>query len=202
MSDEFTGDKSFIVTDESQVEELSVVHGFRLVKGEDGEEDSIDIQVVYDGEHVTFRDADGELSTVGTLCYLDYVVSVCIKEYLNDGENMELQSEADVGHILAHMIQYLHSQMHMIHMQRHLQEMREQGGVGSLLAALAGGGATPVGAFVLGPNGLQEVDLSEALGQGEAVAGAEMDDSVEVQEQDDEPDEEIIIGEIPRRPRS
>ncbi len=201
MNDMHDGDT--ITTDE-QMEQLTIPNGFRL------EEEHIAIEIVYDGEDVIFRSEDGELLTMDTLCYLDHVVGVCVRDILDDESNPSDASAAQLGHILGSMIQHLHTQMHIIAMRKRMQGS----GLAGLLGALAGarmgeepdGG--PVGAFVLGPNGLQQLEPGEldTLLGGEGGGGLVLEGEADHIQEDEsaQPDdavEEIIIGDLPKNRR-
>jgi len=183
---------------------LTIPNGFAI------NDDHLDIAVIYDGEDVTFLDEDDQIVTMGTLCYLDHVVGVCVRDVLDNTDGPSDESAALLGHTLASIIQHLHSQMHELQIAKQISELRASGGsgLGGLLAALAGGAVgidgdalRPVGAFVMGPDGLQKLDMEnpDALA---AIFGADIPEDEAGQpdgDEDDSPTDEIIIGDIPRR---
>ena len=173
------------MSQEEMEEKLTVPDGFRIM----GEH--IELSVVYDGETVTYRGQNGELEQVDVLCYLDHVVSVAVKQNIDD-ETLELiPGGTHPGVVACHMIQHLHQSMHAMEMRNQIAE----GGIGGLMKALADSmdGIDPedITAMMVGPNG-----------EIEEISTGEIDEVLSsLSNQDDEPEEEIIIGEIPSRRR-
>ena len=204
-------DRTRYVADESEVEKLSVPNGFRL--SPDGE--SIEVELVFDGEDVTFRSEEGELLEMGMLCYLDHVVNVCVRDHSVDGVPTPALTT-----IVCNMIQHLHHQYHHIKVGQRMEQLaalrdsgQVPGGLMAVLGALAGGAG---GAFTVGPDGeLTPLDTDEdnplatllggeGLDVSSVVEGEVVEGGVEeskATDGDGDPIEEIIIGEIPPRRR-
>lgn len=191
-------DDNHLITSDEDLEKLTLLNGFAV--SDDGE--TINVELVYDGSSVTFRHESGQLVNMATLCYLDHVLDICARDLLEeDGRTSKHPAGVHPGHVVNHMVRHLHEYMHAVEVNSHaasiaalLGGVREddipEGGIDELIRALTGGRGQGA-AFVLGPNGLEEVDLEEALrdASGEIL----------IEEDEETPVEEIIIGEIPKR---
>ena len=131
-------------------ERLQLPNGIRL-----DENSMMEIEIAFDGETVTYRDEEGVLQDMDTLCYLDYVLRLFIRQ-LTDGDGNDLHPEGITpGHVLCHLVQHLHSQYHQV------ETNKQMAAFGELFAGEDGENPfTELGAYVLGPDGLKKVDLT------------------------------------------
>ena len=138
--------------------------------------ESIEIAVAYTGESVTYRSQSGDLVQMDVLCYLDHVVDVAIKQNIDPETGEVSPGGIHPGIIACHMIQHLHQSMHLIQMRKMTDD-----GIDGLMQALASA-----------MDGLDPKDINAMrIGPDEGISINEVD----------EPEEEIIIGEIPPRKR-
>lgn len=142
------------------------------------DEGVIDMEVIYDGDTVIVRGDDGDLMHMGTLCYLDYIVNKFIRDLIEeDGETTRHPKGITPGHIVCHVVQALHEQMHMVEVEKKLAALSQIMGEdarGNPLAALAALGLSPVGAFMVGPDGevaqvMSPGDIENRLGGGGGI---------------------------------
>ena len=189
MSDEGNYEHTEVLrgTDPSDYDKLTIPGGVSI-----DDEGVVKMELIYDGEVVITRGDDGELMSMGTLCYLDYLVNKFVGELIEeDGETTNNPAGITPGHILCHVIQALHEQMHMVEVQKKLEvlgRMMGEGAEGNPLAALAALGLSPVGAFMVGPDGeIAQVanpeDLMSRLA-GEGGGGLVLDGETDSEDDD------------------
>lgn len=159
-----------------QLNNLQTVNGVRV-----DDDATMEIQVAFDGQSVTFRGESGELETMGLLCYLDFILNNFILS-MTDQQTGEDIHPAGItpGHVLCHVVRHLHEQYHELLSNHSL----------SLLAKMLAGGMDDIegGIFKLDEDGLTEIDLSQMEAELGVKSEAESSDG------DDDGDEIVIHG--------
>ena len=160
------------------MEKLIIINGVEVTA-----DNEMKIQVVFDGETVTFRHEDGTIQSMGTLCYLHFVLVHFIETLTDDGIMPE-EGVITPGHVLSHVIDHLHEQHHEL-------------AVGNKMAAFSQmmGGLVPddkeMVVMKMGKNGLEEIPLSELPNE---IAKMQADEDVEISESDSDGDEITVLG--------
>jgi hypothetical protein len=97
-------------------ERLQIPNGISL------DDDSImEIELAFDGETVTYRDEEGVLQDMGTLCYLDHILQLFIGKLTDEDGNDSHPEGITPGHVLCHLVQHLHNQYHQAKTQRQME---------------------------------------------------------------------------------
>jgi hypothetical protein len=158
-------------------ERLQIPNGIRL-----DEESMMEIEIAFDGETVTYRDEEGILQDMSTLCYLDHVLRLFVRQ-LTDEEGNDLHPEGITpGHVLCHLVQHLHGQYHQVETQNQM---------GAFAELFAGED---------GANPLADIErLSENMvgPRDDTEAGTD----VESADDDDDDEGEIIVHGLPNDPQ-
>jgi hypothetical protein len=164
-------------------ERLQLPNGISL--DEDG---VMEIEIAFDGETVTYRDEGGVLQEMGTLCYLDYILRLFIRQ-LTDEDGNDLHPEGITpGHVVCHLIQHLHGQYHQVETQKQL------GVFAKLFAGEDGTNPfTELGgsAVLVGPDGIQHINLPDLPTDKDNSEGEASSESARGEDDDDEG--EIIV---------
>jgi len=180
-------------------ERLQIPNGIRL-----SEDSMMEIEVGFDGETVTYRDEEGVLQDMGTLCYLDHVLRLFIEKLTDDEGNDAHPEGITPGHVLCHLVQHLHSQFHQVETRKQMEAF------GRMFAGDDNENPfTSVGAFVLGPDGLEKVDLtaskevepaSAPVWTADATADA-IENAAKDNDDTDDDEGEIIVHGLPDDPQ-
>lgn len=160
------------------MEQLVIINGVEIV-----DDDDMKIQVVFDGETVTFRHEDGTIQSMGTLCYLHFILVHFIDQLTEDGMMLST-SGITPGHVLSHVIDHLHEQHHAL-------------AVGESMSAFAqmmsGHDDKDMVVMKVGKNGLEKIPLSELPNEIAKMKGrAESNEATSDTESDE--DEIIVHG--------
>jgi hypothetical protein len=92
-----------------EVEQLKLVNGFQL-----DDNGSLVTEFIYDGQTVTFRDQNGDISEMSSLCYLDWVKQVCLFNMTDPYGNVSHPAGITPSNIVCIILDYLHDQWHAI----------------------------------------------------------------------------------------
>lgn len=165
--------------DQDELEKLKTINGVQLF-----EDDTMEIQVAFDGEVVTFRHEDGTIQSMSILCYLHFVLTNCIEEMTDDGI---LINEGGItpGHVIGNLIDHLHEQHHELMVNRTMSEFS------NMMGGVAPDDKEMV-VLKMGADGLEEIPLSE-LPKEIAKMRAGEDSAVDSDSDDDSDEDEIIV---------
>jgi hypothetical protein len=168
---------------ENDINDLVTINGVQIRDG-----DTLEIQVAFDGETITFRDEDGELQDMGILCYLHFIIHKSI-ETMCDDEGNELNPDGITpGHVISHLIQYLHDQHHTLMVHNRMA---------TLANALGSKGETPdetgMSLFKFGEDGIEAITEIELVKTIKKIRDGEILDDVAKNATSDEDDEDEII---------
>lgn len=164
--------------DHDELEKLTTINGVRL-----SEDDTMEIQVAFDGETVTFLHEDGEVQSMGILCYLHFVLTILIDTMTDDGILIR-EGGITPGHVISNLIDHLHEQHHELEMNQRM----------SAFSAMMGG-VVPDGdemvVMKMGENGLEEVPLEDLPKE---IARMQKEEAEVTDDTDSDEDEIIVHG--------
>lgn len=166
--------------DHDEMEKLKTINGVQLF-----EDDTMEIQVAFDGEVVTFRHEDGSIQSMGILCYLHFVLTNCIEEMTDDGI---LINEGGItpGHVIGNLIDHLHEQHHELMVNRTMSEFS------NMMGGVAPDDKEMV-VLKMGKDGIEEIPLSELPNEIAKMKAAEnIADMLEGNDSDTDSDEDEI----------
>lgn len=174
--------------DHDEFEQLKTINGVEI-----SEDETMEIQVAFDGEYVTFRHEDGTIQTMSTLCYLHFVLSNCIATMTDDDGLMLNENGITPGHVISHVIDHLHDQLHELNSSLSMSDRI------SKFADMMGGITSDDEEMVvmkMSENGIEEIPLSELpneLAKMKAAENKEVPSDPDLDSDPDSDEDEIIV---------
>jgi hypothetical protein len=166
---------------ETDFERLQMPNGISL-----DDDSMMELELAFDGETITFRGEDGTLQEMGTLCYLDFILRLFVRQLTDENGNDLHPNGITPGHVLCHLVQHLHGQWHQIETNHQMSQFGDllaglqENGEGipkELVEALADSGLVPLGGLMIGPDGVEAINLTKADTGNEEPEGSVSDGS-------------------------
>jgi len=145
----------------------------------------LEIQVGFDGQTITFRDEDGELQDMGLLCYLHFIIHKSIDTMCDDEGNELNPNGITPGHVLSHLVQYLHEQHHKLLAHHGMAIFAKEFGDKSETPEETG-----MSLFKFGEDGITAVTHEELI---ETIAKGRIKETESKTDEDEDEDEDEII---------